>query len=151
MRGVLILALALVAAAPSDPEAQIRAVRAENNAALARHDTVAERRAYVPGYTLIRGFAGTVVEGADRVAADLEATDLKDPTYIAYHRTPDRIRIASDGQRAAEWGHWEGRWRAPARVTRRSGEYLAVWVPTHDGWRLRSESFVALGCEGPGC
>ncbi len=152
MRRAALLALLLLAAAPGpDDAAQIRDLRAENNAALAARDPARIAAAYAPGYTLLRGVSGAVGQGADAPATMLAASDWRDLTFIAYTRTPGRIEIADDRQRAAEWGHWTGTWRAPAPVTARGGEYLAVWVPTAQGWRLRSETFVALDCTGVGC
>ena len=152
IRRVLLAALLIAAAAAApDDEAAIRSLRAENNAALAARDGTRLARAYAPGYVFIRGYSGEVGRDADSVARTLAATDWRDPTFVGYVRVPARVEIASDRKRAAESGRWTGTWRAPAPVTRRTGEYLAVWVPTPDGWRLRSETFVALGCEGPGC
>ena len=145
------LGLALIAAASPDPVSEIRRLRSENNLAIAHRDGAAMKRAYLPSYKLIRGFGGELLQGPDNLLAELASTDWNDPQHITYRRTPDRIVIASDGRRASETGHWEGLWRSGAPVTRRTGEYLAVWVPTPQGWRLRSESYVALGCEGRGC
>lgn len=144
-------ALALGAAAPSGDEAAIRTLRAGNNAAILKRDAAAMQAAYAADYTLIRGYAGTVVHGGPGLVQEWTATDWKDPLFITYARTPTRVEISSDGRRAGEWGTWEGRWKPGAPVLRRTGEYLAVWIATPAGWRLRSESFVALGCEGPGC
>ena len=152
MRFAVVLAAFAVAASPApDDAARIRALRAENNAAILARDPVRIACAYAPGYLYVRGVSGAMGQGADAAAHSLATSDWLDPTFVTYTRTPDRIEVASDGQRAAEWGRWTGQWRAPAPVTARTGEYLAVWVPTKDGWRLRSESFVALGCDGPGC
>jgi hypothetical protein len=148
---VLFAGTLLLAAAPPTDEAQIRALRSENNAAMLARDQARLSRAYAPGYAFIRGFSGAIGQGPDASARSLAVTDWRDPAFVTYSRTPSRIALASDGKRAAEWGNWVGEWRAPAPVTRRTGEYLAVWVPTREGWRLRSETFVALGCVGVGC
>lgn len=135
----------------SPNESAIRAARAENNAALAARDPARLARAYAPGYTFIRGFGGEIGQGPDAPARLLGASDWRDPYFLHYLRTPAAIEFASDGQRAAESGTWEAQWSDPAPVKRRTGRYLAVWVPTAAGWKLRSETFVALGCEGWGC
>jgi hypothetical protein len=43
-----------------------------------------------------------------------------------------------------ERGRWVARYRTDKTRPRFSGEYLAIWVPSPQGWRLRSESFVTL-------
>jgi len=48
----------------------------------------------------------------------------------------------------AESGRWAGTWRKPDGVMRKSGVYLARWVPSGGTWRLKSELFVTLKCTG---
>jgi hypothetical protein len=55
-------------------------------------------------------------------------------------RTPDVVTRADPPLRAMERGRWQGG-SVSGRV---SGAYLAVWVATPQGWKLRSETFVTL-------
>ena len=127
------------------PERQIRAARAASNAAIAAHD-VARRDQYLPDFTILPGSSGLPL-GREAFLARMRTT-FADPTFTTYVRTPDRIQISSTGKRAAEVGRWTGSWRKPDGEMRLTGIYQAMWVPTSDGWRLRNESFVTLGCSG---
>ena len=151
MFAALFLALALAGAAPQDDADQIRAQRARSNAAIARHDAAALTPLYVPDATVIRGSGGAVMRGADEVVASLAAS-FADPDFVAWVRVPDAVTVSQGDRRAAETGHWIGRWKKPGGDTRLSGVYLAAWVRVDGTWKLRSESFVTLKCEGgPHC
>src|SRR4051794_35103198 len=110
------LALALQAAAaasgrPGDVAAQIRALRAQSNAAIAAHDFEAMRRFFVDDYTILPGSSGP--------SFDIEAfrrriaPSFADPTFVTYIRTPTHILVGGSGRRAAEVGRWLGIWRSP--------------------------------------
>lgn len=138
--------MAAMSAAATDPEAQIRARRAESNAAIAAHDTMAMRPHYLPDFTIMPGSSGA--------PSDLDAflarigTTFADPSFVHYVRTPVTVTIGASGKRAAETGTWVGTWNKPDGTMRLSGVYQAMWLPTPDGWRLKNESFVSLACEG---
>ncbi len=147
MRLAIIAAAAMMAAMPAtDPEAQIRARRAESNAAIAAHDTAAMRPHYLPDFTILPGSSGS--------PSDLDAfltrigTTFADPSFVHYVRTPVKVTIGASGKRAAETGTWVGTWNKPDGTMRLSGVYQAMWLPSPDGWRLKNESFVSLACEG---
>lgn len=140
----LLLAFALPAAAPSDAD-QIRTQRARSNAAIAAHDAKALPPLYVQDPTVIRGSSGGVLRGAE--AMDLSFA-FSDPDFVTYERTPDTVTISQGGARAAEYGHWTGRWKKPGGDAVLSGVYLAAWVKEGGAWKLRSESFVSLKCDG---
>lgn len=130
----------------ADDTADIRAARERYNAAIAAHDAAGVRAAFTDAYTGIAGSGGEVIAGADAMTAFLVRA-FATPGFITYVRTPDVISVAVPAERAMERGHWLGRSSRDGRETRLSGEYLAVWVPTQTGWRLRSESFVTLARE----
>jgi len=62
--------------------------------------------------------------------------------------TPTSIVIAESGTRIAEMGRFEGIWRKPDGTMRKTGVYLAMWIPYGGSWRLKSEAFVTLACTG---
>ena len=146
----IVLTMALIASAspafPRSVESAIRVLRAENNAAIARHDFEGMRRHYLPDYTLLPGSSGapfTVEQTAQRIVPS-----FADRSFVTYVRSPSRIMVAAKGKRAAETGAWVGTWRKPDGVMRLSGIYQAMWLPTPGGWRLKNESFVSLACRG---
>jgi ketosteroid isomerase-like protein len=141
-----VAALALVAAMPvmADDAADIRAARARYNAAIAGHDVAGVRAMFVDDYKGLAGSGGELIAGGDAMAAYF-ANAFCTPGFGGFVRTPDVVTIADPPDRAMERGHWQGHSRTAAGETQLAGEYLAVWVPTPAGWRLRSESFVTLG------
>jgi ketosteroid isomerase-like protein len=138
-------ALVMMAAMPAaGNEADIRAARARYNAAIAAHDTVTIRATFVDDYKGIAGSGGELVAGGDAMAAYF-ASAFRNPDFLGFVRSPDVITIATPPDRAMERGHWHG----GTRNATLKGEYLAVWVPTATGWKLRSESFVTLARHAP--
>lgn len=50
-----------------------------------------------------------------------------------------------------ESGTWVGEWTTPAGPLRTGGRYSASWSKASGSWKIRSELFVTLFCEGAGC
>jgi ketosteroid isomerase-like protein len=126
--------------AAADPVADIKAARAAYNAAIAARDAAGVRAAFADGYIGIAGTTGEAIIGADAMA-DYFARAFKTPGFLGFVRTPDVVTIANPPARAMERGHWSG----GSTNGQLKGEYFAVWVPTSQGWKLRSETFVTLG------
>jgi ketosteroid isomerase-like protein len=147
---LLALAVPTAAGAQASAAAQIRALRAQSNAAIAAHDFEGMRRFFVDDYTILPGSNG----GSFDIEAFRRriAPTFADPTFVTSVRSPTRIIVGGSGKRAAETGRWVGTWRSPRGEMRLSGIYQAMWVPTAAGWRLKNESFVSLRCVGgPRC
>jgi hypothetical protein len=123
-------------------------LRAQSNAAIAAHDAVRLRPLLDDAYHGIQGTSGDLDSGGEATAQSYADEEFKDSTFVAYRRTPETIKIAGSGKRIAESGRWEGVWRKADGVMRKTGVYLAMWVPVGDTWRLKSESFVTLACRG---
>jgi ketosteroid isomerase-like protein len=134
------LAIMLASPAAAEPAAEIRAARAAFNAAIARRDVAGIRAVLGDDYIGIAGSGGERIESADAMA-EYFARAFRTTGFLGFVRTPDMVKIADPPARAMERGQWSG-----GSVTGRlHGEYLAVWVPTPAGWRLRSETFITLG------
>lgn len=136
------------AALADDPITSVRAARAESNAAMAAHDAARLRQSMQDDYSMIRGNSGNLWGGADTATRGFAEDAFKDPKFVTYKRSPDRITLAGSGKRVAESGKWVGTWRMPDGIARLSGIYLAMWTPKDGQWRLKSEAFVTLSCEG---
>ncbi|MGA2189004.1 MAG: nuclear transport factor 2 family protein [Steroidobacteraceae bacterium] len=130
------------------PTSIVRAQRAEYNAAISARDAVRLRTFLVDDYHLIMGSSGDVDSGGDAATRGYVDEEFKDPTFVTYRRTPTSIVIAASGKRIAETGHFEGIWRKPDGTMRKTGIYLAMWIPSAGTWRLKSEAFVTLACTG---
>jgi hypothetical protein len=153
MRGLLVLLVAGCAgdcgAATADiPASLVRAQRAESNAAITAHDAARLRNVLADGYHGISGTSGDLDSGGDATARSYADVEFKDPTFVTYVRTPTSIVSATSGRRIAETGNWEGTWRKPDGIMRKSGVYLAMWIPSGGIWQLKSEAFVTLMCTG---
>ena len=136
------------AATAGTPTSTVRARRAEYNAAIAAHDAVRLRTFFVDDYHLVLGSSGDVESGGDAATHSYADEEFKDPTFVTYRRTPTSIVTAVSGKRIAETGRFEGIWRKPDGTMRRTGVYLAMWIPYGGTWRLKSEAFVTLACTG---
>ena len=149
MRALALAALLAVAApaladdgSPASVYA-IRAARDRYNAALAVRDLPKVRALLVDDYIGLPGSSGNLINGGDAMIERF-AVAFSDPAFVTYVRRPYDVRIAKPAQRAMERGRWVAVYRGDKGIPRASGEYLAVWVPGPQGWRLRSESFVTL-------
>lgn len=134
-----VLMLAMAAPAAADAVNDIKAARAAYNAAIAARDVAGVRAALGEDYVGIAGTGGEAIIGANAMA-DYFARAFKTTGFLGFVRTPDVVTVAVPALRAMERGHWSG----GSLSGRVSGEYLAVWVPTAQGWKLRSETFVTL-------
>lgn len=91
--------------------------------------------------------SGRHITGRDSVRA-LFAKTFADAAFLDYVRTTDSVQISTLNPLAAEHGHWVGRWQRPDGIQHVRGTYLAMWRQTEAGWKLRSELFVSLSCDG---
>ena len=135
--GLLTLATVAVAApnARSDRR-EIEALRAKSNAAIARHDAAEAVSMFMPEGRVL-GSGGGLIEGAAAMRAAF-GQSFGDSNFVTYVREPKTVTVADDT--AAE----EGRWRAVRRDKSFGGVFLARWVRTPEGWRIRSEMYVPL-------
>lgn len=135
---------------PGSEEALIRAARAASNRAIADHDVAGALA------MLDDGFHAAISSGAFRTSREemgrafAERFDaFSDAVYV---RTPVTIEVATNGAIASETGEWVGSWTTAEGPFRTGGRYAAHWRKGADGrWLIRSELFVPLFCEGPGC
>ncbi len=70
---------------------------------------------------------------------------------VNYVRTAESVEVGEAAGRAAETGTWVGTWTTPQGPVRTGGRYAAYWRNVDGTWRIRSELFVTLFCEGAGC
>ncbi len=123
----------------------IRALRARSNAAIRAHDMAG----FLPVFADDAVFVwsnGTSSVGKAGLQAFF-AQDFADPAFGTYIRTPARVSVSENGQRAVE----HGTWTALKRDTRYGRDYLAHWFKASTGWQIRGELYVKLYCQGPLC
>lgn len=152
--GVLALAVATAGCARIDPprslpsggaeESAIRAGRAAQNEAIREGDFDRVATWWTEDVTIRAGLGFTLNGRAEYRAA------FGRDTSVVYVRTPNRIEVSETWPLAWEEGTWVGSRRADgARLI--SGRYAAQWIRLDDGWKIRSELFVAMDCSGDGC
>ena len=120
------------------PEDAIRARRRLTNKLIAAHEAGRLRPFLDPQVKVIAG-DGALITGANAVIAALEA-QFRDPEFVTFARTPERVEVDQAGLRAAESGRWVGSWSQ----TRMTGVYLAAWRKVTGQWVIESETFVTL-------
>ena len=126
--------------------AEVRAARAAQNAALARHD-LDRVASFWTDDIVIRSGLGRVIESKtaykNAFAGDSD---------LVYNREPDRVDVSNNDKwpLAFESGIWTARVNGSGPPIIR-GRYAAQWIKRNGKWLIRSEVFVALTCSGRGC
>ena len=145
LTGTLLLG-SLPALATSPAEDAIRAVRAASNQAIAARDVEALQATWLPDLH-VTASSGKVVQSGREMAASFSQA-FADADFITYVREPDLVQLSVGKGYAAERGRWTGRWKEGDKEMLIRGTYLAQWHKIAAGWRIRSELFVALSCDG---
>jgi len=135
----------------AEEKAVILALRADNNRAIAAHDLDGVTRLLADDYVFTGGDSGT-----ERSAAEDRkgwAEDFARPGMDRYVRTVTELEVGERKGvfRAAESGTWEGTDHLPTGDAHAFGRYFVHWSKATGQWRMVSESYVTLGCRGPGC
>ena len=153
MRRLVVAALLYLVVSPpilgQSAADEIRSLRSQSNAAIARHDVKGIVDLLDVEYQITTG-SGTLSQGRS-AESEAWATVFARAADIVYVRTPVSIEVSSSGGRAAETGTWTGSWSTSSGLQRVGGRYAAYWRLVDGKWRIRSELFVTLSCAGPGC
>ncbi len=153
MKPSMVVVLASVALAcpvfAQSPADEIRSLREQSNAAIARHDVAGVVSMFDVEYQITTG-SGELYHGRAG-EAEAWAVEFARADDLIYVRTPSEIEVGASGVRAVEIGVWSGSWTTPDGPRRSGGRYAAHWRLVDGSWKLRSELFVTLYCEGPGC
>ena len=124
----------------------IRSARERFNAAIASRDTATIAALLLPSYHLITGRSAQSHGVAEEVA--LWQGLFADSTLLYVRRTRE-VRSNPEWGLAEELGDWTGRLTAPDGPVRVNGSYAAKWQRDTGGvWRLQSEVFTTMHCEG---
>jgi len=138
-----------IAQPPADDIESIRALRAESNAAIARHD-VAAFRSFLSGDFVVSISTGEIDRSRDGHARAI-AEHFEQYPDVIYVRKSREIQISDAYPLAIESGEWTGSRTTATGRLENGGRYTAAWRKTGDGWKIYSELYVALYCRGPGC
>jgi ketosteroid isomerase-like protein len=127
--------------------AKIRALRDENNAAIAARNLDDITRLATDDYVMILG-GGHVLNGPAEYRAYV-AKAFARANAMRFVRTPDRIDVGTDDGApvAAESGRWVG--SVPVgQGPRLTGRYLVHWTKSGGDWRIASETYVMVDSGG---
>jgi hypothetical protein len=135
-------------------ETVIRESRDASNRALASRNPAGVVTLFTSN-GLVVAADGTRREGREAIAEEL-AGRFAQFDDLVYVRTPDSITVSRSGATGSEKGTWRGSWTSPEGAVALSGDYMAIWRNVIDSsgvpsWRVESEVFAALACEGAGC
>ena len=133
---------------PAD-RALVRDARLSQNRAMAAGDIELAASFWTEDVSLRRGL-GQGVEGKTAYRQLLVPSGNRDSS-VSYEREPEGIEVSARWPLAFETGKWRGRLGSPSGPVVIEGRYSAQWVKRDGRWLIRSEVFVALGCEGTGC
>ena len=123
--------------------------RAEYNTAIRNQDVDAIVAFFDDDYQITTSLGQLLQGKEDEVDAWNGLFATRDE--LLYVRTPDTFEVSEDYPLAAETGTWVGRWRSASGPVRTGGRYAAMWRLVDSQWKVRSELFVALYCEGIDC
>jgi ketosteroid isomerase-like protein len=131
-------------------EASIRAIRMGSNEAIARHDVEAIVASIDSEYQITTG-AGVFYRGGPDEELRAWSEHFAEYDDVVYVRTTESVELSTWLPIAAESGNWTGSYRTENGIRNLNGRYLASWRKVNGDWKIRSELFVTLACEGPGC
>jgi len=115
-------------------ESEIRRLRRQSNAAIARHDADGAVEMMCEDVKIIAS-NGAIIDGAAAMA-EVFREIFTDIEFVTFVREPEKIQLGDAV--AAEEGMWTGKWNH--RVVR--GVYLARWHYDDNRWRIAGEFFV---------
>lgn len=145
-----IIAVTSLAIAQSDLQAeQIREARAAYNDAIARQDVPAIVSLFDEEYQITTSL-GQLLQNREAEAGAWQAL-FESRQNLLYVRSPESIEVSKDYPLAAEIGTWVGTWTSNQGPVRTGGRYTAMWRQVDGTWKVRSELFVALYCDGVSC
>ena len=125
----------------TDDESAIRAARAHSNRSIARRNLLGVGDSLAENFVAVIGDGTFVPTRAAYLKLFKQGFDAP-KTSLTYERIPDRIDVSSDASQASEQGHWIA--TDANGATTFTGTYAAMWQPTSEGWKLRSELYVTL-------
>ncbi len=127
----------------------IRDLRMQSNEAIKKHDADALKSFLADDYVIT--ISNGAIERSREEHVESFASHFAQYPDVVYVRTPSNIIFSSAYPLAMEQGAWIGsRTTANGRLEN-GGLYTAAWRKTGAGWKIYSELFVALYCNGDDC
>ena len=146
---LLVLALAGTTTWAEDDADTIRALRMESNEAIARHDVDA-LQSYLDEDFVISISTGAIERSRAEHGRSF-ALHFEQFPDVVYVRTPLEITLSEAYPLAIERGTWVGSRTDKNGKLENGGQYTAAWRKTDGIWRIYSELYVGLYCNGVDC
>lgn len=146
---LFVFAFAAAIVCADDNVENIRDLRLQSNAAIARHDVAAMQSFLAEDYVI--SISTGAIERSKEEHGRSFAAHFEEFSDVVYVRTPVRIIISEAYPLAIEHGTWTGSRTTKSGKLDNGGEYTAAWRKTDNGWRIYSELFVGLYCRGRDC
>ena len=149
MLAALALAICCTTAWAKDDAEEIQSIRMQSNEAIARHD-VDTLQSYLDDDFVITISTGAIERSRDEHGRSFAAHFDEYPDVV-YVRTPSEITLSKAYPLAIEHGTWVGSRTTENGKLENGGQYTAAWRKTDGVWRIYSELFVGLYCNGADC
>ena len=146
---LLVLTLAGTTSVADDDEDTIRALRMESNEAIARHDVDAVQSFLDEDFVI--SISTGAIERSRAEHGKSFALHFEQFPDVVYVRTPSEIVLSDAYPLAIERGTWVGSRTDKNGKLENGGEYTAAWRKTDGTWRIYSELYVGLYCNGVDC
>jgi len=144
-----VLALVGTTAWAADDADEIKMIRMKSNEAIARHD-VDVLQSYLDKDFVITISTGAIERSRDEHGNSF-AAHFEEYPDVVYVRTPSEITLSKAYPLAIEHGTWVGSRTTENGKLENGGQYTAAWRKTDGVWRIYSELFVGLYCNGADC
>ena len=144
-----VLALVGTTAWAADDVEDIQTIRMKSNDAIARHDVDA-LQSYLDEDFVITISTGAIERSRDEHGNSF-AAHFEEYPDVVYVRTPSEITLSKAYSLAIEHGTWVGSRTTENGKLENGGQYTAAWRKTDGVWRIYSELFVGLYCNGADC
>ena len=145
----LVFALVGTTVWAEDDAKAIQTARMKSNEAIARHDVNA-LQSYLDEDFVIAISTGAIERSRDDHGRGFAAHFDEFPDVI-YVRTPSEITLSEAYPLAIEHGTWVGSRTTENGKLENGGQYTAAWRKADGVWRIYSELFVGLYCNGADC
>jgi len=146
---VMLLAVPAGSAQDVPDEDAIRDARLRYNTAIQRQDVEGIVSFFDDEYQVTTSL-GELLQGPEGEAAAWQAL-FDSRRDLSYVRSTETIEVSGRYPLAAETGTWVGTWLTGRGPVRTGGHFSAMWRKVDGTWKVRSELFVAMYCDGLAC
>ena len=133
----------------ADDVEDIQTFRMKSHDAIARHDVDA-LQSYLDEDFVISISTGAIERSRDEHGRSF-AAHFEEYPDVVYVRTPLEVTLSDAYPLAIEHGTWVGSRTTENGKLENGGQYTAAWRKTDGVWRIYSELFVGLYCDGADC